>query len=138
MTLGIGKQPKQRDAVPTRAASLNQIIMKSEFGKLLMGIYTINIYLDWSGRTSFGVNLTNALTFCAVGISLTFVEKKNTSICNQNGTKSMNSWFHNITCDKWNFCSYHSSSRKRPINVLTSLIYTVVKEKSIQILWKLY
>lgn len=67
--------------------------MKSEFGKLLMGIYTINIYLDWSGRTSFGVNLTNALTFCAVGISLTFVEKKNTSICNQNGTKSMNSLF---------------------------------------------
>lgn len=50
--------------------------MKSEFGKLLMGIYIINIYLDWSGRTSFGVNLTNALTFCAVGISLTFVEKK--------------------------------------------------------------
>lgn len=50
--------------------------MKSEFGKLLMGIYIINIYLDWSGRTSFGVNLTNALTFCAVGISLKFVEKK--------------------------------------------------------------
>lgn len=50
--------------------------MKSEFGKLPLGIYIINIYLDWSGRTSFGVNLTNALIFCAVGILLTFVEKK--------------------------------------------------------------
>lgn len=44
--------------------------MKSEFGKLLMGIYIIFIYLDWSGRTSFGENLINALTFCAVGILL--------------------------------------------------------------------
>lgn len=41
-----------------------------------MGIYIIYIYLDWSGRTSFGDNLINALTFCAVGILLTFVEKK--------------------------------------------------------------
>lgn len=41
-----------------------------------MGIYIIYIHLDWPGRTSFGVNLKNAPTFCDVGILLAFVENK--------------------------------------------------------------
>lgn len=48
----------------------DRIRMKLEFGKFLMGIYIIYIYLDWFGCMLFGENLINVLIFCVVGILL--------------------------------------------------------------------